>query len=194
MPLQPYYDLGKKIFADLYEGTSHAHLNIEDYDNVSRLSCFNQTDQNLEEFTIYDLLGIFFKLLSVSKYHRQFTVKYYFQNEIAPAIQYGQYKIYLTENLAPKAFVTWAWLDKHALNRVQKTGDALDPASWQTGKNLFFNDWIAPYGDVRSLIRDLTDNVFPDEIATSVRHDQNRKLTKVCKWYGKNRVRAQTHN
>lgn len=187
MTENPYTALGQRICDDLSNDTESTRQTLKEY-----AESFEQVDrcQPLvlgDTITLAELIGMMFCLLVKSEYHRQFTLDFYMNREILPALDYQQFKIYLNDANHPKAFVTWAWLSDSVLAHAHKTGAALNPDVWQSGKNLFFNDWVAPYGDVRVLIKDLTDNIFPDEVATSVRHDQNRKLTKVCKWYGKNR-------
>lgn len=187
MTSDAYYQVGKSIVLDLSQNPEKAQLTLGQYENLFKNNDFQQLREINNTIRTLEIIGMIFSLLVKSEYHRQFTVSYYFQNEIIPPVELNQYKIYLNEQSQPYGFVTWAFINDSVQKDVHKTGGALKRHEWNQGENLFFNDWVAPFGGVRKLINDLTNNVFPDEIATSVRHNEKRQLTKVCRWYGKNR-------
>ena len=86
--------------------------------------------------------------------------------------------------------VTWAWLSKEVERDVHATGRALVHDEWQCGNRLFINDWIAPYGNIRALTHDIGKNVFPDDVATSLRRNPDGSVRRVCRWTGSKRRKA----
>ena len=62
-------------------------------------------------------------------------------------------------------------------------GDGIED-EWQSGEHLFFNDWIAPYGNIRSAMHDIATHVFPHHTATSIRRHQDGSIRKINYWQG----------
>ena len=56
--------------------------------------------------------------------------------------------------------------------------------SWQTGSQLFFNDWVTPDGLVRAALRFCTRDIFPDDVATSLRRHPDASIRKINRWTG----------
>jgi len=79
--------------------------------------------------------------------------------------------------------VTWAWLSDEVRDDIHKSGRVLSKQEWKSGDNLFFNDFVTPYGHLKEVIRDLK-NLFPNEIATSLRRHQDSSVRKVNRWVG----------
>jgi len=82
--------------------------------------------------------------------------------------------------------VTWAWLTETVEADVHSTGRALFHEEWKSGDRLFFNDWITPYNNIRDVLHDMTHNIFPDEIATSIRRNPDGSVRRINRWTGKN--------
>ena len=51
------------------------------------------------------------------------------------------------------ALVTWAWVSDQALDELKSGSRRIQLDDWQSGENLFFVDFIAPYGDVPKVMR-----------------------------------------
>ncbi|MEC3862328.1 toxin-activating lysine-acyltransferase [Mesobacterium sp. TK19101] len=134
----------------------------------------------------YASVGYALELLAQSEYHRQFKLGDYFRVEILPALWCGQTRFYLTEEGIPTALVTWAWLSEEVQHDVHKTGRALTEDEWNCGDRLFFNDWITPYDNIREVLHDMTHNIFPDEVATSLRRNPDGTVRRVNRWTGVN--------
>ncbi len=134
----------------------------------------------------YASVGYALELLAQSEYHRQFKLGDYFRVEVLPALWCGQTRFYLTSEGIPTAMVTWAWLSEEVERNVHATGHALNEDEWNCGKRLFFNDWITPYGNIREVVHDMTHNIFPDEVATSLRRNPDGSVRRINRWTGVN--------
>lgn len=134
----------------------------------------------------YASAGFALELLAQSDYHREFALGDYYRAEILPALLCSQTRFYLTEEGVPTAMVTWAWLSETVEREVHASGRALRDKEWQSGDRLFFNDWITPYDNIRDVLHDMTHNVFPNEVATSLRRNPDGSVRRVNRWTGVN--------
>mgnify|MGYP000235823331 FL=1 len=139
----------------------------------------------------YASVGFALELLAQSPYHKEQELGEYFETEILPALWANQVRFYLTDKGIPTAMVTWAWLSQDVEDEVLSTGRALEEDEWNSGDRLFFNDWITPYANIRDVLHDMTHNIFPDEIATSLRRNQDGTVRRINRWTGVNIRRAQ---
>lgn len=134
----------------------------------------------------YASTGFALELLAQSEYHKQHKLGYYFSTEILPALWNGQVRFYLTKEGIPTAMVTWGWLSEDVQQEIHATGRALTEEEWNCGDRLFFNDWITPYGNIREVLHDMTHNIFPDEVATSLRRNPDGSVRRINRWTGIN--------
>lgn len=139
----------------------------------------------------YASTGFALELLAQSPYHKQHKIGDYFRTEILPALWVNQARFYLTEEGIPTAMVTWAWLNEDVQEEVHATGRALTRDEWKCGDRLFFNDWITPYNNIRKVLHDMTHNIFPDQIATSLRRNRDGSVRRINRWTGVNLRRAE---
>lgn len=138
----------------------------------------------------YASVGYALELLAQSEYHRQFKLGAYFRVEILPALWCGQTRFYLTKEGIPTAMVTWACLSPEVERDVHQTGRALTEEEWNCGERLFFNDWISPYENIREVLHDMKHNIFPNEVATSLRRNPDGTVRRVNRWTGVNLRKA----
>lgn len=138
----------------------------------------------------YASTGFALELLAQSTYHKQHNVGDYFRVEVLPALWANQARFYLTDEGIPTAMVTWAWLNEAAEKEIHTTGRALTRDEWNCGDRLFFNDWITPYENIREVLHDMTNNIFPDEVATSLRRRQDGSVRRINRWTGVNLRKA----
>lgn len=138
----------------------------------------------------YAAVGFATELLAQSPYHRQFRLIDYLSVEVLPALDSNQARFYLTEGGIPTAMVTWAWLSEEVERDVHATGRSLGLDEWNCGERHFFNDWITPYGNIQEVMHDISHNVFPDTIATSLRRNMDGSVRRVNRWTGINVRRA----
>ncbi|WP_404400436.1 toxin-activating lysine-acyltransferase [Pelagibacterium halotolerans] len=144
----------------------------------------------MRNMDIYMSVGFALELLAASPYHRQHKYGPYLDTEILTPLKLGQYRFYLAENGAPTAMATWAWLSAEVEAEVHATGRALADDEWQCGNRLFFNDFIAPYDNLRAVMHDLTHVIFPNATATSVRRHADGSVRQIRRWTGVNRRRT----
>ena len=131
-------------------------------------------------------VGYALELLARSPYHRQQKLGDYFRTEVLPALWAGQCRFYVTQEGAPTAMVTWAWLSEDVERDIHASGRSLSHREWTCGDRLFFNDWITPYGNIREVAHDMTHNIFPDQIATSLRRNMDGSVRRINRWTGVN--------
>lgn len=134
----------------------------------------------------YASVGFALELLAKSDYHRQYKIGDYFRVEILPALWCGQCRFYLTPEGIPTAMVTWAWLSEQVESTIHSSGRALGQDEWNCGNRLFFNDWITPYGNIKEVAHDMTHNIFPNEVATSLRRNPDGSVRRINRWTGIN--------
>lgn len=134
----------------------------------------------------YSSVGYAVELLSQSEYHRQHRTGDYLRSEVLPALWCGQTRFYVTQEGLPSAMVTWAWLSESVETQVHASGRVLMGREWNCGDRLFINDWITPYHNVRDVLHDMTHNIFPDKVATSLRRNANGSVRRINRWTGVN--------
>ena len=133
-------------------------------------------------------LGLMLTALARADYHRGFPVEHYVRVELIPALERQQFWCFWDADGQP-GFVTWAWVSPAVQDRLHDHGHALGPKDWQTGSQLFFNDWVTPDGLVRAALRFCTRDIFPDDVATSLRRHPDASIRKINRWTGVNRRR-----
>ena len=131
-------------------------------------------------------VGYALELLAQSRYHRQHKLDDYFRNQVLPALWAGQCRFYVTQEGAPTAMITWAWLSEDVERDIHASGRSLSHSEWNCGDRLFCNDWITPYGNIRQVVHDMTHNIFPDQIATSLRRNMDGSVRSIKRWTGVN--------
>lgn len=111
-------------------------------------------------------------LMMLSSVHRKWSADD-FNRLVLPPLRLKQY--YITKDR--KAFLSWAFLTEEArdgyLNRTRK----LQEYDWNNGDELWFIDFIAPYNNARTAIREIRENILP-----------GMKLGKSSRCYGTGRV------
>ena len=135
----------------------------------------------------YTCVGYAVELLARSNYHKQFPLVHYLYEDVLMPYEIGQIRFYLDESARPAGFVTWAWLSSDVRDDVHRTGRPLEQDEWQSGDHLFFNDFVAPYNNMKPIVRDVENNVFPNEIGTSLRRNMDGTVRRINRWIGANR-------
>lgn len=141
----------------------------------------------------YSSVGFTIELLARSDYHQRFEMGEYLEIEVLPPLWCSQTRFYLSQDGSPTAMVTWAWLSEEVQADIHATGRALTEDEWNCGERLFFNDWITPYGNTRDVLKDMTHNVFPNEVATSLRRNPDSSIRRINRWTGIN-LRTPQHS
>jgi cytolysin-activating lysine-acyltransferase len=133
-----------------------------------------------------ELIGEVTSLMMASKLHRKFHV-----SDIAdlmlPAINLNQYRIYRNKSGAPVALVTWALFSPEVEQLYIEGKAKLTEAERTSGDLLYFIDFIAPYGHMKQVSKDLRTNVFPNQMGKSLRFmDIGQRREKPYQFYGVN--------
>lgn len=128
-------------------------------------------------------LGMCMWLLSQSEYHKKWNLMT-FDTEITAAVLHGQCKIYFDGEGNPVGLATWAWIDEERKQRLLRNEAPLSYDEWSCGDQLIFNDYIAPWGHAKSILKDLRTQVFPHETAFSLGRNADGSIRKVYKWKG----------
>jgi cytolysin-activating lysine-acyltransferase len=123
--------------------------------------------------------------LSNSHYHRQFKLSYYLPVEILPPLIAEQFLCFLGGDGEPRGLVTWAWLHEMAKKEVHNSGSALHLSAWTGGAHLFFNDWITDPKIFRAAMMQMTNHIFPNETASSLRRNPDGSVRRINKWTGR---------
>lgn len=132
------------------------------------------------------LVGEVTSLMMMSKVHRKMQIRD-IADIILPPIDLDQFRIYRNENKEPIGFVTWGWFSDEVEKKYLSGDVVLTKEEWKSGDNLFFTDFIAPFGHTKQIFKDLTHNIFPNETAKTLRFDDHGKpRSKPIMLYGKN--------
>lgn len=134
----------------------------------------------------YTSVGFALELLAASNYHRRLRMGEFFCDAVLPPLSHYQAHFVLDGQGRPTAFVTWAWVSRDVEQDLHRSGRFLMPDEWQSGPHLFFNDWITPYGNAKQVVRYMTQQMFPDEEATSIRRNPDGGVRRINRWTGAN--------
>jgi cytolysin-activating lysine-acyltransferase len=77
-----------------------------------------------------------------------------------PSLIHNQFRYYEI-NGSPIGFVNWAWLTDEIEEKYKTAKYVLNLDEWRGGKNLWFPEFIAPFGHTRFIVKDLRTNIFP---------------------------------
>lgn len=139
----------------------------------------------IEGKDFYTILGATTELMAASIYHRQRNLKTYFYFQILPAIRFEQLRVCFSTSGIPEALVTWAWLNDEIIDEIISSQDrSIEEVEWNCGSVLFFNDFIAPYGNMRAFFKHIFINIFPEEnVGFSIRRNNDGSIRKKNIWY-----------
>lgn len=139
---------------------------------------------NLTPQNRFKLLGEVAVLMMQSELHCSYYILDIY-NHILPPIDHNQFRIYKRGDY-PVGFVSWAFLDDEKAEAYLKGKYTIKMDDWNCGNNLIYTDFIAPFGDMKAIAKDLTHNIFPDKVARSVKVSKKGKIDSVKTFYGKN--------
>ncbi len=98
-------------------------------------------------------------------------------------LRLGQFRVYRSAT-GPVGFVAWAWLTPEAADDYALQRRTLKPEDWKAGDQLWFIEFIAPFGHGPHIIADLRRNIFPNAVAQSLRRHADRRLPTRIRWRG----------
>lgn len=103
-------------------------------------------------------------------------------------IKLNQFRIY-RRGTRPVGLATWAYLKPDAASGYVDDTRELRPDDWNAGTEPWLVDFMAPFGGVREMVRDLRENVHPNARVRSLRRDYTGTIRKHVDWYGVNAKR-----
>tara|TARA_A100001015_G_scaffold317899_1_gene436097 strand:+ start:411 stop:887 length:477 start_codon:yes stop_codon:yes gene_type:complete len=138
------------------------------------------------------LLGEITYVLMSSNLHRKYLI-----DDIGlvflPALDLNQFRIYKVRQ-EPVALITWAFMSKEIESKFL-TGDyTLHPDEWKSGDQAWVIDFLAPFGHAKEVIRDLKNNIFPNQTGKAIRVDENGNEKGVYRLHGRNVAKAYKTN
>ena len=137
--------------------------------------------EKLREFDALCALGMAVHSLSISEYHNQYSLQRYLKAEILPPLKLGQAINYVDESGDPLAFVSWAWLACDVEKEIADTGRGVTEEEWNSGPQLFCNDWISSQTSVRTIVKDVRSRFFGNS-ASSLRRFKNGTVRRTNRW------------
>ena len=142
----------------------------------------HQNQSALPELDFYSRLGIATLLMEHSPYHSQWPL-YEAEQEIFPPLHLNQCKFYFDTQQNPVAFVTWSSITQATKNKLVNEGGQMEWDDWDNGDLLLFNDFVAPFGHTREILKDLRSQAWPHTIAFSLRRAKDGSVKKVNYWW-----------
>ncbi len=131
-----------------------------------------------------ELVGEITFILMASEFHRRYLI-----NDIAkcfmPALHLNQFKIYKNKDGNPVALVTWAYLSEEIEKKHMSGKYSLEINDWKSGDRLWGIDFMAPFGHMKMIKKDLEQGFFGKAHGRSLRMDIDGKIKGIYDWYGK---------
>ena len=101
----------------------------------------------------FKLLGEVTSLMLLSPIHQRYLVSD-IGDIITPALDKNQFRIY-HKGANPVAILTWAWLSDEVHEKYKEGNYLLKDDEWNSGKHLWFIDFIAPFGNGSKILADI---------------------------------------
>ncbi len=98
-------------------------------------------------------------------------------------LRLGQYRIYRSAK-GPVGFVAWAFLTEPTARDYALLRRDLQPEDWNAGTQLWFIEFVAPFGHGPRIVSDLRRNVFGGATALSLRRYTDGRPSAVVQWHG----------
>ncbi|MHA7878864.1 MAG: toxin-activating lysine-acyltransferase [Saccharospirillum sp.] len=143
----------------------------------------NQAIEQPTNINYHQALGMMMWLMSHADYHRAWRL-WSVDTDIVPALIHGQCKLYFDDQQNPVGFVTWAWLDDFAKQQVLRNTKPLSIDQWHSGEHLLLNDFVAPWGHAKFIMKDIGTQVFPEYQGFSLRRNADGSIRKFNYWKG----------
>jgi cytolysin-activating lysine-acyltransferase len=142
------------------------------------------------QLDFYSRLGIAALLLEKSPYHSQWPL-YDADIELVRPLYLNQCKFYFDPQQNPVAFVTWSNITEDTKTKLVDHGGQMEWDDWDNGPLLLFNDFVAPFGHTREILKDLRSQEWPHKIAFSLRRANDGSVKKVNYWWHKKDYKQQ---
>lgn len=104
---------------------------------------------------------------------------------LLPLIKQQQYAIAVKDG-RPVFFLGWAWMDEEAEQRyLSHASVMMKEADWTSGNRLWITDFIAPFGDIRNLLRLMCEMILPEQCFRWQDQQGNLRGQRVHFYHGK---------
>lgn len=113
-------------------------------------------------------------LLANSENHNKWTPQQLLRI-IIPPLKLGQYA-YITDGNKVAGWCSWAFMDSETAEAFLNNEHKLQPGDWQSGGELVFVDFIAPWGHAKALTRHIREIFKDHEQAAWIRHAKDKRV------------------
>jgi len=100
-----------------------------------------------------NFVGDVLSLVALSDFHHHWKM-HKIKRVFVPPLQIGQFRIWYHDS-RPSGFCSWAWVSDEILNKLQNENYLMQPEDWQSGSNLWFAEFVAPFGKARGMVKDM---------------------------------------
>ena len=142
------------------------------------------TNETITSFSLaqrLQLIGSIAHLMINSPLHRQYKIAD-LTERFVPSLLHNQFRYYEVDG-NPIGFVNWAWLSEEVEQKFLSGTYVLDLDEWQGGDNLWFPEFIAPFGHARLIVKDLRNNILPKGTpAKSFRVNPDGTFKSIARW------------
>jgi len=117
-----------------------------------------------------------------STLHRDWPISL-LQTNVVPALKNRQYVI-VGNGTHPVLFAAWALMSDEAQERYLQNPNSLENTDWQSGENMWWVDWVAPFGHTQQVAAYLKKHVFSDRTGRSLRVKSGSKVARIIDFHG----------
>lgn len=137
-------------------------INVEDNNNSDYLTSDNQQTETTSSYSVQQrlqLIGSITHLMMSSPLHSKYQILDITERFI-PSLIHDQFRYYEIDG-NPIGFVNWAWLSDEVEEKYSTGEYVLNLDEWVNGNNLWFPEFVAPFGHARLIVKDLRSNILP---------------------------------
>ncbi|GFN46287.1 toxin-activating lysine-acyltransferase [Candidatus Regiella insecticola] len=116
----------------------------------------NPVTLNIKE--LQRVIGGVLLLSQYSPLHRLYSIGEW-QQRTLPSFQINQYCYYENSQGKPVAFFNWAFVSEKIRDELC-SGRNIIESDWQSGENIFIPEMIAPFGQVKTIVKDIRQRIF----------------------------------
>ncbi len=138
-----------------------------------------------QTYTFYETIGLLNQICYYDENIYRFWNMLDFADNLVPPVSLGQCLIWFDEEDEPVAFITWALMDKKTEDYFFKHDHMPDDIkAWNSGSHLWLTDFVAPFGGVSKLVREVCQSIFINyPYGHSVRRGKNNEIIRYGKFF-----------
>ena len=131
----------------------------------------------------FKLIGEIASLMISSDLHINYMLKD-IRDIFMPAVDINQFRIYHNKDGFPVGFICWAFLSDE-IEKLYETGKyKLKPQEWNSGKNGWIIENIAPFGHGKQIMNELRYKIFAGQTGKCFMFSKDKKELRVAKIRG----------